>query len=61
MLEKVFYRAKDIALIISCSVSNVYVLQKKGFLPKPIKFCKITLWKKEDVEKLINTISEVEK
>lgn len=61
MLEKVFYRAKDIALLIGCSTSNVYALQKKGFLPKPLKFGKLTLWKKEDVEKLINIISEVAK
>lgn len=58
MLEKVFYRAKDIANKGNFSRATVYQLVKKGLLPKPQKVGKISLWKAEDVNAFFESVKK---
>lgn len=53
---KEYYRAKEIAEIGGFSRINVYVLVKKGLLKPPFKLGKLSLWKREDVEEMFNSM-----
>lgn len=53
-----FFRAKDIALILGVSRSVIYQYPNKGLLPQPIKVGIVSLWKKEDVDSLVEKIAK---
>ena len=52
-----FLRAKEIAQIVGLSRSSVYQFTNKGLLPQPIKIGTASLWKKEDVDALVEKLS----
>jgi len=48
------YRAKDVAIYLSCGLSTVWLYAKEGKIT-PIKLSKrVTIFKKEDLDNFIN-------
>ncbi len=53
---KEYYRAREIAEIGGFAKTSVYLFVKKGLLKPPFKLGRLSLWKREDVEEMFNSM-----
>ena len=58
VVEKKYYRAREIALMLGIGRSSLYDFIKKGFLPKPLKAKSMSFWKKEDVDAFLEKLEK---
>jgi predicted DNA-binding transcriptional regulator AlpA len=49
---------RDCAEMLSCSRATFWRRVKDGTIPKPIKLCGLTRWKKEEIEAAIQNLME---
>jgi prophage regulatory protein len=58
VVEKKYYRAKEIALICGLGRTTIYGYVKRGLFPEPLKIGWLSLWKKEDVDAFLEKLEK---